>query len=1233
MEPCWHKPRKYRQLLALGWMGQAVAWRGAWAATPDVLADMKRHNAAESDHRNIMTPEFRAFCTASREHVVCCGTVLAMFICSYLVVQRACARPVGEGGTDLGAGSSPDAGGGSEAAGSAQCGAGSAGQRGRRQLVVPYTTVFRARQVALVAAATGLASAGLTALLLAATVALANAMEHGGADGRVSWRTWLLPATLMAPGDAAAGRCSGQTGPQAAHEFPPILRRLWVYQSIVSVAAAAVVVPAGVLFERGSRRATTRRRVVVAVARWAAAAAAALVAWEAVCMRSAQLRALGLYRPLVGDGATLRYSIHYAACIFVLLPVVPAIAPRGAWALLAWLRSCIGQRQEVAEQARDRCAWLRRERARIERRLQQAIGSWKWEQFHEPAVAQRAGVAGDKGFGAEAEAEAQQCPSNSPRLPPAHPGLGRKSAARPYQTVGAARGRMVSRKLVGEGTEFLMDGSLSPRSPVLYYSDTTDTSGDEAGGMARHTLRRAAGRLRREREREMQGLAQRIKRSHRQLLLVDAELAQIADSGALGSGGTGAGAVGRRVAAALALAAAGLCWLLVVAQVGRGALSALFVGEPDLTQRFTYFMPALSSATPAPAPVHAPVFHRTPSSLVLAPLATACQTAAGAALFAAALCGVLALGSTVEDTVHPLRLAATAYAERVLRARQWPWLPRLLLHGDVLAAIDPTAMRTLAADASPRRVAGNTSRAFFSSSADLTSYYLQLQRSQTRALLPGALPAGMLHAYALGSRVFLPFHRRARPASLRQMLTYAWVVCVLAMTWPSVLRTAGLISERAYVLPMASLVEPLWSPYVLDEPLVLLPARSHPSLATGQSPQPQPQLPPSSVPAESPLLLAASESGATTHAPELRVTRRQVLESLSSDTLPRLLVRWILRLSRAASPHTAAALAYCVWWMAPDLVVPLSPETVDQQLGLASPVHEPLPAVAFGTAPPLSEWYGMLRRLERGAVDLPQASDGTPLMLLPAAEPTNSASSAATGVGAHAWRVACLSARRLWESLLACGARVADTHLQGLVFGTTIQVVARALVSAAGLVWMLLLRPLWRHLVLTPVGLVGSVASLLFRAGTKRAVFGFSAAGDAALAADGGIASAVPALFLSAFWDAVAVAADPALQRLRPELWPHALGREAAPAHYIRDTTPRRPPSSQPPHEAGADNRDGAPSQPPAPASESPPPEPRPPRPVWSAMDWLLAAYRILLGFLACRAVFGPGRSSAAFAL
>ncbi|KAJ2083304.1 hypothetical protein H4R24_000951 [Coemansia sp. RSA 988] len=1226
MELYGHKPYKYRQLLALGWMWQAVAWRGAWAATADVLADMKRHNAAESDHRNIMTPEFRAFCTTSREHVVCCATVLAMFICSYLVVQRACARAVGDSGTGLGVGSSSDAEGRSETVSGASRGTGSVGQRGRRQLAVPYTTVFRARQVALVAAAMGLASAGLTGLLLAATVALANAMEHGGAGGQASWRTWLLPATLMTPGDAVAGGNSGQAGPQSAHEFPPILRRLWMYQSIVSVAAAAVVVPVGVLFERGSRRATTRRRVVVAIARWAAAAAAVLVAWEAACMRSAQLRALGLYRPLAGGGATLRYSIHYAVCIFVLLPAVPAIAPRGAWALLAWLRSCIGQRQEVAERARDRCAWLQHERVQIEQRLQQAIGSWKWEQFHEPTVEQRTDIEKDKDFGTKAEA--QQRPSNSPWLPPTHPGLNRKTAARSYQTVGAARGRMVSRRHMGKDTKLLMDGGPSPRSPVLYYSDTTDTSGDEASGVARHTVRRAAGRLQREREREMQVLAQRIKCSHGKLLLVDAELAQIANSGVLGS--VGAGAVGQRVMAALALAAAGLCWLLVVAQVGRGALSALFVGEPDLTQRFTYFMPALSSAAPAPATAQQSVVFSTPPSLVLAPLVTLCQAAAGAALFAAALCGVQALGSTVEDTVHPLRLAATTHSERVLRARQWPWLPRLLLNSDILAAVDPTFARALAADLSPRRVAGNTSRAFFSSSADLTSYYRQLQRNQTRSLLPGALPTGTLHAYALGSRVFLPFHRSARPTSLRQILTYVWVVCVLAMTWPSVMRTAGLISERAYVLPMASLVEPLWLPYVLDEPLILLPVRSHPLTTSGQ-PALQPQ--PSDVPVVSPLPSTGSESGAATQAPELRVTRRQVIESLSSDTLPRLLVRWSLWLTRAVSPQMAAALSYCVWWLAPDLVVPLSPATVDQQLGLRPPVDVSPPAVAFGTALPLSEWYGMLRRLERGAVHLPQASDGTPLMLLSAAEPTNSASSSAVGVETHMWRATCAAAQRLWESFLDCSARIIGTHLRDLAAGTALQVIARTLAGAAGLVWMLLLRPIWRHLVVVPVGLLGSVASLIFRVGAKRAAFGFSGASDTALAEDSGIASAVPVLFLSAFWDSVAIVADPALQRLRPELWPHALGRETAPAHYISDTMPLRPQPSQPLREPGADYSNGAPSQLSAPASEAPPQEPRPPRPVWSTMDWLLAAYRILLGFLACRAVFGPGRSSAAFAL
>ncbi|KAJ2611121.1 hypothetical protein H4S08_003309 [Coemansia sp. RSA 1365] len=1234
MELYGHISRKFLQLLALTWTGHAISWRGAWAATTDVLADMKRHNAAESDHRNIMTPEFRAFCTATREHVVCCATVLIIFLFSYLVVQRACARTVGEGGTDLAAGLNRSIGGGSisGAVNGARHGTSSAGHWGRRQLVLPYTTIFRARQVALVAAATGLASAGLTGLLLAATIALANAMEHGGADGQKSWRTWLLPVTLMAPGDAAAGVGDGHAGPQAAHEFPPILRRLWVYQSIVSVAAAAVIVPAGVMFERGSRRSTTRRRVMVAAARWAAAAATLLGIWEAACTRSAHLRALGLYRPLVGNGATLRYSIHYAACIFVLLPAVPAIVPRGAWALLAWLRSCVGQRQEIAEQARGRCAWLQCERARIEQGLQQDIGLWKRDQFNEPTVARHVDAVGGEDFGAKSKA--QQCPSNLPRLPPAHPGLGHKPAARPYQTVSAARGRMILRRLVGEGAELLTSKSrdllkgrvLSRRSPVLYYSDTTDTSGDEEDSRARYTMRRAAGQQRCEREREMQALAQRIKRKHAQLRLVDAELAQIAGSGVLGS--SGVGATGRRAVGALILAAAGLCWLLVVAQVGRGALSALFVGEPDLTQPFTYFIPALSSVTPAPAQLS--VARSAPRSLVLAPLATACQVAAGVALFAAALCGILALESTVEDSVHPLRLAATAQIERVLRARQWLWLPRFMLRADVLAAIDPSAARALAAGVSPRRVAGNTSRAFFSSSVELTSYYRRLEQNRACVLLPGALPTGVLQTFALGRHVFLPLHRGTRPASLRQMLAYAWVICVLAMTWPSVLRTAGLISERAYVLPMASLVEPLWSPYVLDEPLVLLPARSRPPVAPRQSTPP-------SMSVESPLPSVAFEPDACVATSELRVTRSHVLDLLSTDTPPRLLVRWALQMSRAVFPHTAAVLAYCVWWLAPDLVVPLSHATVDQQLGIALPVHMHPPAVAFGAALPLSEWYGMLRRLERGTVYLPQASDGTPLMLFPVTEPAKTAPPAAAGVGvgARVWSVACTAVNHMWGFVLICGARLVGPRLQCLAASTTLKAVLRTLATAVELVWTLLLRPLWYNFVLGPVGLFSSIASLLFRVGAKQAVFDFSAAGDAALVAEGGIASAVPPLFLAAFWDAIATASDPGLLRLRPELWPHVLGREVVPAHYyIHNTTPRHPPPpSQPLREAGVDSRDSVPSQPLASAFEAPSPELSPPRPVWSAIDWLLAAYRIMLGILACRAVFGPARSSAAFAL
>ncbi|KAJ2764901.1 hypothetical protein IWQ56_004310, partial [Coemansia nantahalensis] len=571
--------------------------------TDALLEAMKRSNEAESDHRNIMTPEFRDFCITSREHVTCCATFLLLFVCAYAVVRRACT----DGPRSLARGA----------------------VAGVRHLVLPYAAVFRSRQILLVIASAGLASAAMMAILLAVTVGLANAMEHGDPRSLRSWRTWLLPSTLLAPGDAQLGHLPAAAaalaaGPHVAHDFPPILRRLWLYQSIISVSTAAFLLPLGLLFEATSRRASTRSRLLAALGRWLAVAFAGFIGWEAACWRLGFLRGLGLYQPFSADVATIRYSVHFASCAFGLLPAVLATLPRGTWALFEWLRSCVGQQHELARSTRMRHTQLERERERIERQLEQAIGSWKWEQFRE-----RETLAVEE----PAPPPTPQTRGSMLHIPPAHPGLAAKPAARPYQTVAAGRSRVAPRRpramdvvlparssiqLCSPSADAVMPlrerssstdrGATSPHSPVLYYSSSASSSDNDGDGnatasdlQARRVVRSARKRLWLRREREMLELSRRIKRYHAQLLLIREEVARIDASGVLDVAGdehtavADAGpprlallllAAAQRAAALLTMAAATVCWLLLVLLVGRGALSAIFVGEPDLTHSF-----------------------------------------------------------------------------------------------------------------------------------------------------------------------------------------------------------------------------------------------------------------------------------------------------------------------------------------------------------------------------------------------------------------------------------------------------------------------------------------------------------------------------------------------------------------------------------------------------------------------------------------------------------------------
>ncbi|KAJ2850190.1 hypothetical protein IWW36_002098 [Coemansia brasiliensis] len=1247
----------------------------------DILADMKRSNEAESDHRKIMTPEFRAFCIASREHVVCSATFLILFICAYIAVRRACTRP-------------------------SQIASGSCRWRRAWRLDASYSTMFRSRQMAIVVAAMGLAAAAMTALLLAVTVGLANAMEHDDPQRLGAWRLWLLPATLMGPSDAQQlGMAGHGVGPHVAHDFPPILRRLWLYQSIISVGAATVVLPLGILFEHTSPQATIRRRLLVAFVRWVAMAAAAFGAWEAACHRSSALRRLGFYRPLSRDGATMRYSIHYASCMFGLLPAVLVIMPRGTWALFNWLRSCVSQRHELAQTAHKRSKRLTSAKTRIERQLRQAIGSWKWRCFHD---------SDDSLWFSDLEPEPGPRPApisshSAARLPPAHPGLAQQTK---FQTVAARRPNASLKHRAGRTAlppstlqmesaapdGLYVDGNISPHSPVLYYSDNLDSSDDGLGdAQKRRIAERAQRRLRRAREREMQDLSRKIKQYHAQLVYISNEMSRIDASGILANShsseipksGAWALIAAAKAPALLVMTAAVFCWLLVVLQVGRGALSAIFVGEPDLTSSFTYFMPALVSsrssehAAAGGKQTQGELNAASNPTAMLPLLITMCQLVSGLLLFVVVLFGVQAMRFSVEGSVLPVRAAAASHVDVLMQARLWAWLPPVLLPTAVLKSIDPlpAAQQQLPL---LRVVAGNTSRMFFSSSSDLTSFYRQLQGQTTLTAMPtdleldSALSDGLFQARALGARVFLLLNAR-RPISLRQLLTYAWIVCVLAMSWPSVLRATGLISERAYVLPVASLVEPLWTPYELDEEELVLqpnvlenahlanmqPASSFlPGLtSTCSLPGYRDKLSdvfecPSAASA-TPDMGVNSIDRAISDAPSHRkISRRQLLLSLTEETLPRRMVRWLLQLSARVSAQLSVSLAWCVWWADPDLIVPLSKDTVDMQLGYIRPPLSGLPIMTFGTSPQFSEWYGMLQRLQRSAVRLPQASDGTPLVLRASGEsirmdqafvgaddslmPETLAQSArnvfgyaatTTLVFCRAWvRVTLL---RLWNAILGCASGLCAAVSPSIYGSQTATAVSNAMVSAVTsavvLVWRFLLRPLLWHASLMVSGLA-RVASFLFalvlsvsdRAAARSSTDGLQAVGAESM----GVGDAIPSLFLAAFWDSAAAHSGAALQRLRPELWTHVLKTNSV--HFVYDTMPP-PPSTPEDSDANAPHSLEKPLV--TAGADEGRPQMGPVRAVWTTLDVALAVYRVVLGMLACRAVFGPSRSSRPFAL
>ncbi|KAJ2758868.1 hypothetical protein H4S06_002501 [Coemansia sp. BCRC 34490] len=897
----------------------------------------------------------------------------------------------------------------------------------------------------------------------------------------------------------------------------------------------------------------------------------------------------------------------------------------------------------------------------------------------------------------------------------------------------------------------------------------------------------------------------------------------------------------------LVTVAASLCWLLVVLQVGRGALCAIFVGEPDLTHNFTYFIPALfqesndgvdSTAgfgSESFAHLDMPHVGNTIWQHALTPLlVTFCQMVSSTLLFVVVMFGVLSMGSSVEDSVHPLRFLVASYSGSLLRARQWHWLPYFLLSKSVLVHIDSTrAVAHFASNNQLGPVAGNTSRVFFSSSSDLTSFYQNLLRQTAdgptvpTTLLPGGiLPESFLKSKMWGRRVFLLFAGNAhagnrtedskgakalaspsasQKVSTKQLLAYAWIVCGLSMTWPSVLRTTGLISERAYILPIASMVQPLWAQYnneqdfsasaasipvddatELDEGIVgllatpalladeavarectfdlcltdkaadglprdvlandrtlfcdkkysgQLNAGTSTGTGTGTGACPRNtlyndvQFSSMHWPLESWLTLNKTSENlagttddpvpATQMAFERKVSRKQLHQSLSADTLQRRLARWCVRLACQITPHTCISTGYIVWWLSPDLIVPISPVTVDMQLGYQPPSTSGWNRALVLQPSAFSEWYGMLRRLESGSVWLPHADDGTPLRLQRQARPPSADSEVSSQnmkqhhpfensqlvpavrrwiqmtfeAGIHGLRLASLQLKgflsvlvlRMWSAgalFVRMAASSVISSIQGTRAGAVVTTavdilscVASGVAFIVGSIWTAVLCPLWYYLLLVAEIIFGCVA--LAASCVASAVMGILGSmslpeKEPGVSQTGAVGVASP-LFVSEYWDSVAgYGGDPALQRLRPELWPHVVANSADSTVVLNDAMaqPQHPAldlhkdkraggghsadvagggsrtasaaaswaitaekglasedssSSSSVGAAGAGKQERERSAAPDPAQT------RRSRKAWTTLDWLLAAYRVALSILAFRTVFQPSRSSRMF--
>ncbi|KAJ2902129.1 hypothetical protein GGI21_004599, partial [Coemansia aciculifera] len=328
-------------------------------------------------------------------------------------------------------------------------------------------------------------------------------------------------------------------------------------------------------------------------------------------------------------------------------------------------------------------------------------------------------------------------------------------------------------------------------------------------------------------------------------------------------------------------------------------------------------------------------------------------------------------------------------------------------------------------------------------------------------------------------------------------------------------------------------------------------------------------------------MAVVSSNGSAPEPVERRVSRRVLFESLEADTVPRMLVRWGVAGTAHLSPHASILLSCAVWWAFPDLIVPVSVATVDLQLGYVTPklLHVSDILLSFGATSAHSEWYGMLRRLERQNSWLPQADDGTPLVLqstmssqpLPPVSTPKSPdplselggnwhtllSKAGRGLrilATYLYSASLSLLQQLW-TLARLGTNATSKVVGRWVQGTPVEAMvaagAQQVVSVAQLC-MSALEPTWRHTSLVAAWTKDRLSFALLLA-TSAGSGGMRSSSSLSRAAGSltslGVATTVPSVLLQEYWVAVIARGGPALQRLRPHLWPQVYAESHSKNH------------------------------------------------------------------------------------